>query len=198
MDIRTKHLATSKAKGIASMDWCSKSDPMCVLYEEGAGGEWIERARTEAIKVTVAERAFANSLLCTAESWGLLAQRQVGLEFRASEEVPPSSGVEIEPVHARGAWPSASVCLLTAEVVACRTSATPFSPQLSRWSTTLSKRRWERGSEPERSTSVCRSFLAVCMSRLRVGSACTLIFRREWCTENPLRHFRCRQHPFGP
>lgn len=67
----------SQAKGIASMDWCSKSDPMCVLYEEGAGGEWIERARTEAIKVTVAERAFAEALPCAESSlstkWSVLS-----------------------------------------------------------------------------------------------------------------------------
>jgi hypothetical protein len=142
------------------MDWCSKSDPMCVLYEEGAGGEWIERARTEAIKVTVAERAFANSPLCTTESWG--EQRKVGLGFRASEAVPPSSGVVIEPGRGRGTWPTASVCLLTAGVVACRTSATPFSPQLSRWNTTLSKSRWERGSEAEKEQE-CVSIMCACL-----------------------------------
>lgn len=32
------------------MDWMSKSDPMCVLYEQDAQGEWIERSRTEGIK----------------------------------------------------------------------------------------------------------------------------------------------------
>lgn len=41
----------NQASDIASADWCSKSDPMCVLLEEGPDGEWTERARTESIQV---------------------------------------------------------------------------------------------------------------------------------------------------
>ena len=40
---------SAQAKDIASMDWMSKSDPMCVLYELDVNGEWVERARTEGI-----------------------------------------------------------------------------------------------------------------------------------------------------
>ena len=41
-----------QAKDIASMDWMSKSDPMCVLYEEDGEGQWVERSRTEGIKAS--------------------------------------------------------------------------------------------------------------------------------------------------
>ena len=52
-------LDVGQAKDIASMDWMSKSDPMCVLYEQDAQGEWVERSRTEGIKVCLCLCAFA-------------------------------------------------------------------------------------------------------------------------------------------